>query len=130
MSITLLPPSWPADALDTPDGRMIAADWWEERGEVEKAERLRQQIFFLGGSLHGSLATNDKQTQLICYHTEGLPGLPELHEDRGVLKDRMSKEIYLLRQYILHGNKYTAYVLDGIDPADFHTLTMLAELIG
>lgn len=39
----LLPPDWSLEDLASPKGRRIAADWWEESGESERAEFLRMR---------------------------------------------------------------------------------------
>lgn len=35
------PPGWPADSLNEFNGVMIAADYWEERGDTRRANELR-----------------------------------------------------------------------------------------
>ena len=38
----LLPPGFPKGSLDTPEGRQVAADWWDEHGNERAAQRLRE----------------------------------------------------------------------------------------
>lgn len=40
----LIPPEFPPDAMDTEDGILIVADWWEEQGVGLIAERLRAYV--------------------------------------------------------------------------------------
>ena len=53
----LIPPGFPADAIDTIDGCQVAADWWEEQGNAMHAWALRP-VLCVGGPQDGQLVHN------------------------------------------------------------------------
>lgn len=108
----LLPPDWSIEDLATPKGRRIAADWWEELGEYERAgflrmraRRLAQFQLGIGPTWKGIYEIVDKVSSplspyrfvFVCHTLEFgrlhlLPRIRQLLDQRGLLVETMTDQ--------------------------------------